>query len=125
SQGKHETALEQFKKCLAIRIKALGEDHSDLAATYNNIAGVYTKQGKHETALEQFKKCLAIRIKALGEDHPSVAATYNHIATTKYNMACSLEEQGELARAGGLFRESASIYSKVFGAEHEETLDAL
>ncbi|KAJ1480858.1 hypothetical protein T484DRAFT_1809335 [Baffinella frigidus] len=76
-------------------------------------------------ALEQFEKCLAIDIKALGEDNPSVTATYINIATTKYNMASSLEEQGELARAGGLFRESASIYSKVLGAEHEETLDAL
>ncbi|KAJ1485425.1 hypothetical protein T484DRAFT_1945535 [Baffinella frigidus] len=40
-------------------------------------------------------------------------------------MAVSLEKQGELARAGVLFRESAAIYSKALGAEHEETLDAL
>jgi len=47
------------------------------------------------------------------------------VANTKYNMARLLNKQGELVRAGGLFRESAAIYSKVLGAEHEETLDAL
>ena len=76
-------------------------------------------------ALQQHEKCLAIIIKALGEDHPDVADTYNNVANTTYNMAISLVEQGELARAGGLFRECAAIYSKVLGAEHEETLDAL
>ncbi|KAJ1463766.1 expressed protein, partial [Baffinella frigidus] len=63
------------EKGLAIKIKALGEDHPDVAATYNNIASVYDKQGKHEMALELYEKGLAIKIKALGEDHPSVATT--------------------------------------------------
>ncbi|KAJ1495378.1 hypothetical protein T484DRAFT_1925436 [Baffinella frigidus] len=40
-------------------------------------------------------------------------------------MALVLKKQGELARAAGFFRECAAIYSKVHGAEHEETLDAL
>jgi len=89
-----------------------------VATTYNNIALVHDKQGKDEMALELYDKSLAIKIKALGEDHPSVA-------DSKYDMAGSLAKQGELARAGVLVRESAAIYSKVHGAEHEKTLDAL
>ena len=76
-------------------------------------------------ALEQHGKSLAITIKVLGEDHPSVAATYHNMAICKFNMALSLGKQGELARAGGIFRESAAIYSKMFGAEHVMTLNAL
>ena len=68
AQGRYESALEQLGKCLAIYIKALGEDHPSVAMTYNNIAMVYDKQGKHEMALELYEKGLAIRIKALGEE---------------------------------------------------------
>ena len=45
------------------------------------------------------------------------------MAGTKKNMAYLLHGQGELARAGGLLRESAAIYSKVLGAEHAQTLN--
>jgi len=124
-QGKYEMALGQYAKCLSIEIKALGEGHPDVAITYGNIAVVYGKQGKHEMALEQYAKGLSIRIKALGEGHPDVATAYTNIGVTKCNMADVLEDQGELARAGGLFRESAAIFSKVHGAEHEDTLDAI
>ena len=115
----------KYKKCLAIQFKALGERHPSVATTFHNIGFVYRQQGKHEMALEQYAKCLAIKITALGEDHPDVAKTYNSVAVAKCDMADVLEKQGELARAGGLFRESAAIFSKVHGAQHEETLGAL
>ena len=122
-QGKHEMALEQYARCLAVEIKALGEDHPSVAMTYNNTAVIcWWGQGKHEMALEQYAKCLAIQIKTLGEDHPVVAATYTDNAMCKRNMADLLERQGELARAGGLFRESAAICRKVHGPQHAETL---
>jgi tetratricopeptide (TPR) repeat protein len=73
-------ALELYEKCLAISIKALGEDHPDVADTYTNTALVYDKQGRYEMALELYEKCLAISIKALGEDHPDVADTYTNTA---------------------------------------------
>jgi hypothetical protein len=69
-------------------------------------------------AMEMFEKGLAIAIKALGEEDLDVASI-------KMGMAKTLEKQGELARAEGLFRECAGTYCKLYGAEHEETLDAL
>jgi len=96
--GKNVEALELYDKCLAIDIKALGEDHPSVATTYNNIASVYRNQGKYEEALVLYDKCLATRIKALGEDHPDVAGTYNDIAIVyknqrKYEMALELHEK--------------------------------
>ena len=61
--GQYEMALGQYAKCLAIEIKALGEDHPDVAFTYNMIGLVYNTQGKHEMALELYAKSLAIQIK--------------------------------------------------------------
>ncbi|KAJ1487857.1 hypothetical protein T484DRAFT_1785079 [Baffinella frigidus] len=41
---------------LAIKIKALGEDHPDVPTTYTNIAFVYDTQGKYEMALELWQR---------------------------------------------------------------------
>ena len=61
SQGKYEEALDYYNKALTIRINKLGEDHPDVATTYNNIANVYDSQGKYEEALDYYNKALTIR----------------------------------------------------------------
>ena len=43
---------------------------------------------------------------------------------SKYNIASLKETQGDLEGARRLFLECQQIYLKVFGADHEETLDA-
>ena len=52
-----------------------------------------------------------------GHEHPLVAAN-------KYNIARLKETQGDLEGARRLFLECEQIYLKVFGADHEQTLDA-
>ena len=37
-QGKYEEALDYYNKALTIKLNKLGEDHPDVASTYNNIA---------------------------------------------------------------------------------------
>ena len=51
------------------------------------------------------------------QDHLDVAAS-------KYNIASLKETQGDLEGARRLFLECEQIYVKVFGADHEQTLDA-
>ena len=60
-------------------MKKLGDDHPDVAMTYNNMAIVYKKQGKYEEALAMYEKALSIKLKKLGDDHPSVAMTFENI----------------------------------------------
>ena len=45
-------------------------------------------------------------------------------AASKYNIASLKETQGDWEGARRLFLECQQIYVKVFGADHEETLDA-
>jgi tetratricopeptide (TPR) repeat protein len=52
-------ALEIYKK-------TLGEDHSDVADMYNNMANVLQLQGKLEDAMELYGKALEIYKKTLG-----------------------------------------------------------
>ena len=46
------------------------------------------------------------------------------VATSKYNMAGVHEAQGNVQEARLMLLESAAICAQVYGADHEETLDA-
>ena len=109
NQGKYKEALTMYEKALSIRLKKLGDDHPNVAETYNNMA-VYFKQGKYEEALTMYEKTLSIRLKKLGDDHPDVTATKNciqaileklhpNVATTYHNMAGIYKDQGNLKEA--------------------------
>jgi tetratricopeptide (TPR) repeat protein len=73
--------LENYQKVLEIFIKVSGQDHpdvaasynNDVAASYNNIGNVYNRQGKYEEALDMFTKSLDIKTRIYGGDnHPDV-----------------------------------------------------
>ena len=71
AQGEYAEALESFQKALMILIKVLGEQHPDVATSYNNIGGALGSQGKHSEALVHHQKALTIELNVLGEEHPS------------------------------------------------------
>ena len=114
-QDKLEEVLEDHKKCLKIRLKALGEDHTSVASTYSDIAFIYDRQGRYEMALELYKKCLPVEIKLLGEDHPDVATTYN-------NIALALSKQGEYEMALKPYAKCLAIQCKVLGKDHPDVV---
>lgn len=59
---------------LEIDIKCLGENNTDVARGYGNLAFSLSKQGKIKEALEYFEKALKIRKSHFGENHPDVAS---------------------------------------------------
>jgi tetratricopeptide (TPR) repeat protein len=67
-QGKYGEAEGLFQRALAIREKALGRDHPDVAQTLHNLALVYRSQGRHGEAEGLRQRVLAIKEKALGRD---------------------------------------------------------
>ena len=69
-QGRYADAEPLYKRSLAIREKALGPDHLDVAQSLDNLAQVYREQGRYAEAEPLYKRSLAIREKALGPDHP-------------------------------------------------------
>jgi tetratricopeptide (TPR) repeat protein len=95
--------LEWYHKALAVYKNMPGIEHSDTAATYNNIAVVYYNQGDYPQALEWYHRALAIREKALGKEHPDTAATYNDIAEV-------YDEQGDYLRALEWYQKALAVY---------------
>ena len=63
-----------------IRKKIFGEDHADVATSYNNLASLYNRLGEYNQAKELHEKALVIRKKIFGEDHVDIVASYNDLA---------------------------------------------
>ena len=88
--------------------KKFGEDHADVATSYNNLASVYTSLGEYNQAKDLYEKALVIWRKIFGEDHASVATSYNNLASV-YN---SLRENDQ---AKELRHKALMITKKVLG----------
>ena len=69
-----------FAHALAVREKALGPDHRDVAASLRGLASVRVEQGDYARAEPLMKRSLAISEKALPADHPALAAALDDYA---------------------------------------------
>src|SRR5262245_44604910 len=78
--GRYADAIPTAQQVLAIREKALGRDHPDVAGSLNNLASLYQGQGRYADAEPLFQRALAIYEKALGRDHPDVATPLKNLA---------------------------------------------
>ena len=59
--GEYNQAKELQEKALIIRKKIFGEDHADVATSYNGLALVYNSLGEYNQAKELHEKALMIR----------------------------------------------------------------
>src|SRR3972149_6361581 len=75
------------RQALAIREKALGAEHADVAASLENLGSIYAAQGQYARAEPLLRRALGIREKTLGPEQPEVAQSLNALV--------------ELARARG------------------------
>ena len=81
---------------MTICITIFGEDHADVATSYDNLALVYKRLAKSNQDKELHEKALVIREKIFGEDH--VATSYDNLALVyktlgEYNQAKELHEK--------------------------------
>ena len=101
--GKYSQAEGFHKKALIIRKKIFGEDHTDVASSYNNLASVYSSLGEYNQAEELYEKALVISKKINVEDHVDVATYYDNLASVywslgKYNQAKELNIKALMIR---------------------------
>jgi tetratricopeptide (TPR) repeat protein len=58
-QGRQADAEPLYKRALAIRERALGPDHPDVAQSLNHLADLYSAQGRHAEAEPLYKRAQA------------------------------------------------------------------
>jgi tetratricopeptide (TPR) repeat protein len=111
--GEYNKALELFLQCLKICLTIPGNQHLDVASTYNKIGGTYWHKGENDKALEFFQKSLDIKLKTLGNQHPDVATCY-------CNIGLAWDNKGEYNKALELHHQSLEIRLKTLGNLHPD-----
>jgi tetratricopeptide (TPR) repeat protein len=100
----YDWALRVNEEILELQRNTIGDDHIDVASTYNNMGDILRDQGKPEQASELHTKALAICQNTTWEK-PMLADTYN-------NMANALYYQGKLEEALSLYEQALDILKK-------------
>ena len=105
--ARHIEVLEYFEKALAIRKKTLGEEHTDVAESHNNLGVVYSHLAEYNEAKEHYEKALFIWKKIYGEEHAHVASSYNNLGTV-------FSHRGKNSKAKELYEKALFILKKIY-----------
>ncbi|MBD2509794.1 tetratricopeptide repeat protein [Nostoc muscorum FACHB-395] len=112
-RGRYSEAEPLYKKALELRQRLLGEEHPDVAISYNNLALLYSDQGRYSDAEPLHKKALELWQRLLGEEHPDVANSYN-------NLALLYSDQGRYSDAEPLYIKALELRQRLLGEEHPD-----
>ena len=93
-----------FKRSLAIRERALGPNHPEVANSLNNLASLFNDQGNTPETEPLYRRSLVIREKALGPEHPNVATSLNNLASLHQDLGQLDKALAESRRATGIYR---------------------
>jgi tetratricopeptide (TPR) repeat protein len=110
-QGLYALAEPWLEQCVSVVKIHLGEEHPDVATSYNNLAALYHDQGRYSEAEPLYIKALELRQKLSGQEHPSVATSYN-------NLAGLYHDQGRYSEAEPLYIKALELRQKLSGQEH-------
>ncbi len=115
AQGLYAQALPWLKQCLSVALERLGEEHPQVASSYNNLAYLYYVQGRYTDAEPLYIKALQLRQRLLGEEHldSAVATNYNNLAYLYYT-------QGRYTDAEPLFIKALRLRQRLLGEEHPD-----
>ena len=94
----YDKTLRYYNRALAIRKNIYGENHLDVATSYNNIGMVYSDQGDYTKALEYYTKALNILKKTLGDDHSSTKNAKENVLQISYMTALSEGDYQEFVK---------------------------
>ena len=107
-----------LEQALALRERALGPDHPDVARSLKELANLHRSVGNFDDAEPLLVRALAIEEAAYGPVHADVAETVAGLATLHW-------EQAQYGKAQPLFERSAAINEEIFGPMHQEVARSL
>ena len=109
TQGRYAEAEPLYKRALAIREKALGPDHPDVATSLNNLAVLYRDPGP----LRRGRAALQARPGDPREGARTRPPRRRPPASTTWR--CCTESQGRYAEAEPLYKRALAIREKALG----------
>jgi CHAT domain-containing protein/tetratricopeptide (TPR) repeat protein len=116
-QGKYAEAIPLVQRALALREKALGPKHPDVAEMLSDLGLMYKLSGDYARAELLYQRALAI-YEQVQPPHPLAANTLD-------NLALLYDAKGDYARSEPLHQRALAIYEQTYGPEHTEVAIAL
>ncbi|MEH2267944.1 MAG: tetratricopeptide repeat protein [Nostoc sp.] len=110
-QGLYNQAIPWYEQCLEVTKQRLGNEHSDVANSLNNLALLYASQGQPSEAEPLYQQALELRRRLLGQEHPDVANSLN-------NLALLYNSQGRYSEAKLLYLQALELWGHSLGEEH-------
>ena len=107
----YENAEALSERALEIRVKALGQDNPEVAATLNLLGLIRNARGDYGKAETLFQRAQAIDEKAFGRSHSATALVLD-------SLAKDLSAQGRYTDAESLAKEALAIREKTLGDDH-------
>jgi len=118
-KGDVGAAERQLMKSLSIRRKLFGDEHSDVATTYNHLGELHGKyKGDYTQAEEYLEKALRIQTTLTEHDNDDVAKSLN-------DLAMLFTEKGDYNRALEYLKKSYDIIDRVLGYQHPDMASCL
>ena len=110
-QERFDEATGLLRSALAIRERALGRMHPQVASTVNELGSIALQRGQYDSAAAAFRRMLEIYRAAYGARHYLIG-----LATA--NLASVYLAGGDNGAAERLFRQAIAIYRDTQGPEH-------
>jgi tetratricopeptide (TPR) repeat protein len=104
--------IDCFQQAITISRKSGDADQNSLAASLNNLAGLYESQGKWAEAEPLYDEALAIRRTLFG------ARPNNGLAASLNNLAGLYESQGKWAEAEPLYDQALAMLEHILAPNH-------
>jgi len=109
---RYAESLSMHQRALALKQRALGDDHWDVALSLGNVAERLRSLGRYEEALARNTEAIARLEHALGPRHPDVAL---HL----FNRGEIHLAQGQTALALADYQHALSIWQDALPADHQ------
>ena len=118
SEGRPAAAIDHHRLAISLFVDALGDEHPEVATSFNNLGTVYAQQGKYELAMEQFRRAQAIREAVLSPGHPDVGNSLN-------NIGLVYEDLGDYDLALHHYRQAHDLWLAALGPDNRRVAVAL
>lgn len=115
-EKKFNAAVPLMEQALALKEKALGVDHPEVAALLTKLGDIYFELVEYGKAESAHARALAINEKVLDPNHPDIALNL-------YKLARIYHYKSEFAMAESLYTRALAIRERAFGSDQEATLE--
>jgi serine/threonine protein kinase/tetratricopeptide (TPR) repeat protein len=113
--GRHQEAMELYRRAYALRARVLGEEHRETLRSLAAVGSALSELRKMDEAETTLRRALETSRRVLGPDDPDALGVQNLQAMLLYR-------QGKLQECEACSRDVLERRTRVLGAEHSDTL---